>query len=261
MGSYTLALIATLRIIQQIRTPRTSVIPTGVAHSRIVNDAVEDPRILLLTLPSRGDCAPQIYTRVRPQDRIRNIARPRSRRLLHRPAAYERSFVQIAMATISGMRASTRTSSSNTPEPHPTICCTTPSSTTASLIAIILLVATTVALAAILIRRKPRAEESRHPDRSVSQLNRESRSGGTPAFVFPILPLAILTAGIAFLLTPLSAPIWNHTPQASFLQFPWRLLAILAPIFALVPRPAPSPKVRVPNLLRQHRKAWEVRIS
>jgi hypothetical protein len=31
----------------------------------------------------------------------------------------------------------------------------------------------------------------------------------------------------------LSAPIWNHAPQATFLQFPWRLLAILAPVFAL----------------------------
>ena len=48
-----------------------------------------------------------------------------------------------------------------------------------------------------------------------------------------MLSVAILAAGIAFLLTPLSAPLWNHAPEAAFLQFPWRLLAVLAPVFAL----------------------------
>ena len=82
---------------------------------------------------------------------------------------------------------------------------------TASLIAVILLIATATALVAVFIRRKSATEEA----------------------TFPALPLSILAAGIAFLLTPLSAPLWNHAPEAVFLQFPWRLLAILAPVFAL----------------------------
>jgi hypothetical protein len=82
---------------------------------------------------------------------------------------------------------------------------------TASLIAVILLIATAAALVAVYIRRKSATEEA----------------------PFPALSLSILTAGIAFLLTPLSAPLWNHAPEAAFLQFPWRLLAILAPVFAL----------------------------
>jgi hypothetical protein len=43
----------------------------------------------------------------------------------------------------------------------------------------------------------------------------------------------LLTVSIALLLTPLSAPIWTDAPEAVFLQFPWRLLAILAPVFCL----------------------------
>jgi hypothetical protein len=81
---------------------------------------------------------------------------------------------------------------------------------TASLIAVLLLIATAAALLTAFIRRKSATQAT-----------------------FPILPLVLLTAGIAFLLTPLSAPIWDLTPEAAFLQFPWRLLAVLAPVFAL----------------------------
>ncbi len=123
------------------------------------------------------------------------------------PAAYERRYVQIAMATITGMRIDQNflfehTGISSDALLHDQVL------HTASLIAVILLVATATALAATLIRRKVE----------------------TP---FPTLTLATVTAGIAFLLTPLSTFVWNHAPQAAFLQFPWRLLAILAPIFAL----------------------------
>jgi hypothetical protein len=47
------------------------------------------------------------------------------------------------------------------------------------------------------------------------------------------ISLAILTAAIALLLTPLTAIIWNHAPELAFLQFPWRFLAILAAIFSV----------------------------
>ena len=53
--------------------------------------------------------------------------------------------------------------------------------------------------------------------------------------------LALLTAVIAFLLTPLSTPIWHHLPNLAYLQFPWRLLTLLTPILALIHRPPPRP--------------------
>jgi hypothetical protein len=48
-----------------------------------------------------------------------------------------------------------------------------------------------------------------------------------PSSLFPLPFLCLL---IAFLLTPSSLPIWAHTPQLRFLQFPWRLTAILVAI-------------------------------
>jgi hypothetical protein len=85
---------------------------------------------------------------------------------------------------------------------------------TASQIAVGLLIATAVVLGVVAARR--RALRERPSPQSL-----------------PVIPLAILTAGIAFLLTPLGLPIWNHAPQAAFLQFPWRLLAVVAPVLAL----------------------------
>ncbi len=38
---------------------------------------------------------------------------------------------------------------------------------------------------------------------------------------------------ITLLQTPLTPFIWTHAPELAFLQFPWRLLAILAAVFAL----------------------------
>ena len=49
----------------------------------------------------------------------------------------------------------------------------------------------------------------------------------------PSSSLAILTITITLLLTPLTSFIWNHAPELAFLQFPWRLLAILAAVSAL----------------------------
>ncbi len=126
------------------------------------------------------------------------------------PAAYERRHVQISMATITGMRIDQNflfehTGNSADALLHDQVL------HTASIIAVVLLAATAIALAASVMMRK----------------------SGPPKPAFPALQLAILSAGIAFLLTPLSLPVWDHAPQAVFLQFTWRLLAILAPVFAL----------------------------
>ncbi len=45
--------------------------------------------------------------------------------------------------------------------------------------------------------------------------------------------LQALVIGIAFLTTPLSIWVWKILPLASFAQFPWRLLVIIAPAIAL----------------------------
>jgi hypothetical protein len=122
------------------------------------------------------------------------------------PAVYERRLVQISMATIAGMRIDQNflfehTGATADQVLHDAVL------HTASVISVILLVATAIALGVVAARR-----------------TRNS---------FPILPLAILAAAIAFLLTPWSAILWNHAPEAALLQFPWRLLAVLAPVLAL----------------------------
>jgi hypothetical protein len=45
--------------------------------------------------------------------------------------------------------------------------------------------------------------------------------------------LTTLTITITLLLTPLTTIIWNHAPELAFLQFPWRLTAILTAILTL----------------------------
>ena len=135
------------------------------------------------------------------------------------PATLQRRFVQIALATsVAGLSVRNNFLFAHTG--------TDPDSLlhdavlrTASWIAVILIVATTVALATVYLLRK-----------RVSQPDPEESSY---QYRFPTLSLTLLAAGIAFLLTPLGLPLWRLTPQALYLQFPWRLLAILAPVMAV----------------------------
>ena len=200
MGSYTLALLAVIRVISAYRSGNATGNPI-LAYEAGSHRPASPFRLALTTMAgtSLGLALAAFYLV---------------------PAAYERRYVQIAMATVAGMRIDQNflfEHTGNSPDAvlHDQVL------HTASLIAIFLLAATAVALAATLIRKK-----------SVTPRLAPERLDLSPE-VFPTLPLAILTAGIAFLLTPLSMPLWNHAPQAFFLQFPWRLLAILAPIFAL----------------------------
>lgn len=123
------------------------------------------------------------------------------------PAAYQRRFVQIAMATITGMRIDQNflfehTGTTGDALLHDQVL------HTASVIAVVLLAAAAFAIVAA----------SRRQERTRA---------------FPTATLAILTGSIAFLLTRFSLPIWSHAPEATFLQFPWRLLAMLAPVVAV----------------------------
>jgi len=121
------------------------------------------------------------------------------------PAAYERRFVQIAMAIIPNMRFQDNFLFGHTGDaPHDAVL------HTVSLVAVLLLVFTTSALLDTLLRKS-----------------------AAPSPRYPTSILALLTAAVALLLTPLSTPLWNHVPELAFLQFPWRLLSVLAVIFAL----------------------------
>ncbi len=131
------------------------------------------------------------------------------------PAAYEQRFVQIAMATLPNMRIQDNFLFGHTGDgPHDDVL------HTASLIAVTLLIAGCGVLAALWVRRnRPRNA------RDNGVVGEESES------VLAIL--ALLTLGIGAMLTPLSAPLWRHLPELAFLQFPWRLLAVLASVLGL----------------------------
>jgi hypothetical protein len=129
------------------------------------------------------------------------------------PAAYERRFVSIAMAILPEMSIQDNFLFHHSPDPvHDAVL------RTASLIALLLLALTAITLRALtqnVPTPQPHQERENQPSRGL------------------LLPLTILTIAIAFLLIPLSTPIWTHLPELVFLQFPWRFLAILAAVLSL----------------------------
>ena len=173
------------------------------------------------------------------------------------PAAYERRYIQIAMAIIPNMRIQDNFLFHHTGDiPHDQVL------HTASLIAVIILALTVLVIATSYLRRTAQypeiseaqtklpdtrehpaktnqgsaKEASSRPERSEVKrpphladpgATNPSRSGS------PVASLAILTIAITLLLTPATAFIWNHAPELAFLQFPWRLVAILAAVLAL----------------------------
>jgi len=123
------------------------------------------------------------------------------------PAAYERRYVQIAMAIVEGMRIEDNFLFHHTPDPdHDGVL------RTASLIAVGLLLFTATALLTAIVR-------ARRAPRNYKLLQ-------------TLYALAALTAVIAFLQMPLSIALWHHAPELRFLQFPWRFLAVLVPVLA-----------------------------
>jgi hypothetical protein len=133
------------------------------------------------------------------------------------PAAYERRFVQVAMAIIPNMRYQdnflfTRTADAA----HNAV------NDTASTLALTVLGLTVLVMSALLLGKK-----------SAVISTGAQRSGETPVFLpAPKLTLALLTVLIAFLLVPISTPVWAHLPNLAYLQFPWRLLTILSAVLA-----------------------------
>jgi hypothetical protein len=158
------------------------------------------------------------------------------------PAAYERRYVQIAMAIIPNMRIQDNFLFHHTGDiPHDLVL------RTASVLALILLTLTAVAFCLALLRhntqepaarKNPPEKPSSRPKRSEveSPLHLSDPAATpcpppTPRLLF--FSIATLTVTIALLLTPLTSLIWSHLPELSFLQFPWRLLAILAAVLSL----------------------------
>jgi hypothetical protein len=144
------------------------------------------------------------------------------------PAAYERRYIQTAMAILPNMRYQdnflfTRTIDAAHNAVNQTI----------SLLALTLVLLTAAAVLTLLLkssRIEPIVEDK--PLHRVPQVS--LLRPGSPQILTSLVPmLALLTITIAFLLTPLSAPIWHHLPNLAYLQFPWRLLTLLTPILAL----------------------------
>jgi hypothetical protein len=119
------------------------------------------------------------------------------------PAAYERRYVQITMAILPGMTPQDNFLFHRLGIPdHDGVL------RTASIVATILIALTVTTLAINFFQKKE-------------------------AHRALLISLTILTATIIILLTPLSTPIWHYLPELRFLQFPWRILAILAPTLSL----------------------------
>jgi hypothetical protein len=125
------------------------------------------------------------------------------------PAAYERRYVQIAMAIIPNMRVQDNFLFGHTGDAaHDQVL------HTASVTAVILLALLVIALVkAYLVNRE--------------RMRSWAEGRGLLAL------LALLAAVVALMLTPLTAAIWRHAPELAFLQFPWRLLALLAALFGV----------------------------
>ena len=180
------------------------------------------------------------------------------------PAAYERRFVQIQMLVIEGMRVSDHFLFHRMPGPTPDDRFHDTVVRTASLIALTLLAAIVAALLALAHKARsstPTSNLEPYPDLTPVTMSRSFRPERRTVSSFlghlgslrispssriqAVIPLALLTALIAFLLTPISLPVWTHLPDLVFLQFPWRLTALLGLIFAFfttlaLPREWPS---------------------
>jgi hypothetical protein len=135
------------------------------------------------------------------------------------PAAYERRYVQIAMAILPGMRIQDNFLFHHTGDILHDQVLHTASTIAATLIAL--------TAATLIIARTSTKGRVPHP-------SQPHRDGWDPQLSTGILtPLAILTIAIAILLTPITNFVWNHLPELLFLQFPWRFLAILATVLSL----------------------------
>lgn len=200
MGCYSLALLTLIRLSFPITNPGAASSPRFLRLRRASRSSATAPALL----PSGG--------------RLQLAATTTAGTLLGLglaafyilPAAYERRYVQIIAALTPGTRIQ-----DNFLFHHTASIIHNAVLHGASVLAVVLLTLTAAAIVVAAVR-SPRPTP---------------KDTGTR---LPILSLSILTLVIAFLFTPFSSFIWQHVPELVFLQFPWRLLAILAAVLALV---------------------------
>ena len=191
------------------------------------------------------------------------------------PAAYERRYVQITLATITGMRPQDHFLFHRMPGLTPDDLFHNEVVRTASIISLLLLAA--IALA-FFSQIKPSSSRTKRLHPLPSSDATEVERPAFPSAAHILLPLALL---LAFLLTPPSLVLWTHTPQLAFLQFPWAperppgrnppnrwvpldhrgFIAVI--VGKILPRQPPAPAPRhpalparlhpLPSILRRHR--------
>jgi len=232
MGSYTFAVLAAIRIASIVYTRRRSN-PADSNPQHFMN-CHPDPELAEGEEPA--SCQPLHESIPKPQQQLATYLAGIALGLTIPafyliPAAYERRYVQIAMAIIPNMRIQDNFLFGHTADaPHNTVL------HTASLLAVTLLALTLLALTLLATITLLLAQRNQN-----SKLKTEQNPLSSIA-----ASLLILTLIIAFLLTPISTPIWLHLPELSFLQFPWRLLTILSAILtftlALLLNRPPTPK-------------------
>ncbi|MGA7157536.1 MAG: hypothetical protein WBY53_11845, partial [Acidobacteriaceae bacterium] len=232
IGSYALALLATLRVlIRFASTQKLSSRPKAEGRSGETRSSLA-PQSPSPFSPIPSPLSPASLALTYLAGTTLGLTLPAFYLL---PAATERRFIQTFMAILPNMRYqdnflyTTTTDAAHNAVNH-----------TISTIALTLLLLTAATLALLFIRRarnmsvilsEGRSPQSKDPDTVPPPATADPFSTKTPR----TLPytLTLLTAVIAFLLTPLSTPIYHHLPELAYLQFPWRLLILLTPILAL----------------------------
>ncbi len=243
MSCYALALLTLIRLINSLNPSMEVVISTGAARSIIASREVEKPASLPPENHSQTPIRMALNTIIGTALGLGLAA------FYILPAAYERRFVQIAMAIIPFYRIQDNFLFHHTADlDHDKVL------HIASLIAAMLLVFTFLTLA-IAVGQEKKASSRPNPERAsrvegeVERPPHFSNSSPTTSSATPLLAsIAILTITIALLQTPLTQFIWSHAPELAFLQFPWRLLAILAAVLALAIAIALTPlKIKQPT--------------
>jgi hypothetical protein len=172
------------------------------------------------------------------------------------PAAYERRYIQVAMAIIPGMRPQDNFLFAHTPDSgHNGV------NLQISLLALTLILLTLAALIALLLRTfRPKnsvilSEVSRGSLRETQSKDPPPTQSPPSSLTSLALALTVLAATITFLLFPPSTFLWLHVPDLAFLQLPWRLLTLLTPILTLTLALilSPSKKPGAPPMTRPHR--------
>jgi hypothetical protein len=246
MSCYALALLILIRLLEssiKVRAlhwtssvPPKAVISTEANHGLIVSRAVEKPASLfpLPTTSSPINTPSQTPLQLAINTIAGTLLGLGLAAFYILPAAYERRYVQIAMAIIPNMRIQDNFLFHHTGDiPHDQVL------HTASFIALILIAAIIITITAIRIQLSKDASSRPNPERASRAEGGVERpphfaSGRTTSKITPLLTsIATLTIAITLLLTPLTAFIWTHAPELAFLQFPWRLVAILAAILSL----------------------------